>query len=90
MKPGTMITNQITNKHSKHLEQIDADDKNAKEAPQLVKNNEIVISELRHKNQALKEKIKSEITEGAEAVLKWWSDDLSPCFIYILTLKGLV
>ena len=56
MKPGTMITNQITNKHSEHLEQIDAADKNAKEAPQPVKNNEIVISELRHKNQALKEK----------------------------------
>ena len=90
MKPGTMLKTQITNKHCEHLEKIDVADKNAKEAPQLVKNNEIVISELRHKNQALREKIKSEITEGAEAVVKWWSDDLSPCFIYILTLKGFV
>ena len=47
---------QVTNNHSELLEKIDAVDKNAKEVLQLAKNNEIVISELRHENQALKEK----------------------------------
>ena len=66
----TSLETQITNKHSEPLERIDAADKNAKGAFQLAKNNEIIISELRHENQALKEKIQSDITEGAETVVK--------------------
>ena len=47
----------ITNNHSTLLDKIDAVNKNAKEALQLAKNNEIVISKLWHENQALKEKL---------------------------------
>ena len=53
--------------HSELLGRIDAADKNAKEALQLVKNNEAMIDELiRQENQALKEKIKVDIIEGAQ------------------------
>ena len=45
-------------------------DKNAKEALQLAKNNEILICKLRHESQGLKEKIQFSITEVAEAVVK--------------------
>lgn len=61
---------QITNNHGELLQKIDAAVKNAKESLQLAKNNEIFIRELGHENQSLKEKIHSDITEGAEAVVK--------------------
>ena len=70
MNKVTCLETKITNKHSELLEKINAVDKNAKEVLHLAKNIEIVISELRHENQALKEKIQSDITEDAEAVVK--------------------
>ena len=62
----TRFEMQVTNNHSELLEKIDAVDKNAKEVLQLAKNNEIVISELRHENQALKEKIYSPALEWVQ------------------------
>ena len=50
-------------------------DKNAKEALQLAKNNEILIWKLRHESQGLKEKIQSSITEVAEAVVKKYTQE---------------
>ena len=50
-------------------------DKNAKEALQLAKNNEILICKLRHESQGLKEKIQSNITEVAEAVVKKYTQE---------------
>ena len=70
MNKVTCLETKITNKHSELLLNISAVNKNAKEVPQLAKNIEIVISELRHENQALKEKIQSDIKEDAEAVVK--------------------
>ena len=50
-------------------------DKNAKEALQLAKNNEILIWKLRHESQGLKEKIQSSITEVAETVVKRYTQE---------------
>ena len=50
-------------------------DKNAKEALQLAKNNEILIWKLRHETQGLKEKIQSSITEVAETVVKKYTQE---------------
>ena len=50
-------------------------DKNAKEALQLAKNNEILIWKLRHESQGLKEKIQSSITEVAETVVKKYTQE---------------
>ena len=44
--------------------------KNAKEALQLVNNNEAIINELRQENQTLQRKIKSDITEGKKHTVK--------------------
>ena len=52
----TSLEKQITNNHNKLLEKIIAANNNAKQALQLTGNNEILISKLRHENQAPRKK----------------------------------
>ena len=44
--------------------------KNAKEALQMVSNNEAIVNEVRQENQTLQEKIKSDITEETKDTVK--------------------
>ena len=72
----TSLETQISNNHSELLGKIDADDKNGKEALQLVKNNEAFIDELRQESQTHQEKIKADTIKGAEdSVKKYMAND---------------